>query len=68
MVNPGSSPTHREQAETHGRLSASQWLLVGVFWLCLLLAYTFKGGNVWSLVLLVALISPRLAASCRGLL
>jgi hypothetical protein len=37
-------------------------------WVELLQAYTFKGGNVWPLVLLVTLISPWLAASCRRLL
>jgi len=30
-------------------------------------AYTFKGGNIWPLVLVAALISPWLAARWRGL-
>ncbi len=34
----------------------------------LLQAYTFKGGNVWPVVLAGTLISPRLAARSRGLL
>jgi hypothetical protein len=33
----------------------------------LLEAYTFKGGNLWPLVLLATLISPWLAARLRGL-
>ncbi len=36
-------------------------------WAELLQAYTFKGGNVWSLVLVVTLFSPWLAARWRGL-
>ncbi len=37
-------------------------------WAQLLQAYTFKGGNLWSVVLAVTLISPWLAARLRGLL
>jgi hypothetical protein len=33
----------------------------------LLRAYTFKGGNIWPVVLASTLISPRLAAHLRGL-
>ncbi len=29
-------------------------------------AYTFRGGNLWPLVLVVTFISPYLAAKCRG--
>lgn len=29
-------------------------------------AYTFKGGNLWLLVLLVVLVAPRVAATLRG--
>ena len=36
-------------------------------WAELLAAYTFKGGNLWPLVLVVVLISPWLAAKLRGL-
>lgn len=72
----------------YGRLSAAQWLAVGVVWLALTLvfefgfgrlvqhkgwtelfeAYTFKGGNIWPLVLLVVLLAPWLAAKLRGVL
>ena len=37
-------------------------------WAELFEAYTFKGGNLWSLVLAVVLISPWLAARLRGLI
>ena len=36
-------------------------------WAELLEAYTFKGGNIWPLVLVATLISPWLAAKLRGL-
>lgn len=36
-------------------------------WAAMLEAYTFKGGNLWPLVLAVTLVSPRLAARLRGL-
>lgn len=36
-------------------------------WAELMQAYTFEGGNLWPLVLLVILVSPRLAAHLRGL-
>ncbi|HEX6811007.1 MAG TPA: hypothetical protein VF384_05220 [Planctomycetota bacterium] len=36
-------------------------------WPELLEAYTFKGGNIWPLVLLVTLVAPWLAARVRGL-
>jgi hypothetical protein len=36
-------------------------------WAEILAAYTFKGGNLWPLVLAVVLISPWLAAKLRGL-
>jgi hypothetical protein len=75
-------------APWYGRLASTQWLLVGLFWLVLTLAfessfdrlvqgkswrelweaYTFAGGNVWPLVLVVALLSPWLAARSRGLI
>ncbi|HXV13617.1 MAG TPA: hypothetical protein VEC56_05370 [Candidatus Krumholzibacteria bacterium] len=35
-------------------------------WSGLLEAYTFQGGNIWPLVLVVTLVSPRLAARLRG--
>jgi hypothetical protein len=35
-------------------------------WLELLGAYTFRGGNLWPVVLVVTLIAPRLAARLRG--
>jgi hypothetical protein len=74
-------------APWYGRLSDSRWLMVGMFWLVLtvafefgfgrlalhkpwaelLEAYTFKGGNIWPLVLGATLVSPWLAASWRGL-
>lgn len=37
-------------------------------WAELFEAYTFKGGNIWPLVLLVVLLAPWLAAKLRGLL
>lgn len=43
-----------------GRLQGKPWPL-------LLEAYTFRGGNLWPLVLLVTLLAPRLAAWLRGL-
>ena len=71
----------------YGEMSSLQWLLVGVFWLLLTLAfefgfgrfaqhkpwpelleaYTFKGGNIWPLVLIAILISPWLMAKLRSL-
>jgi hypothetical protein len=36
-------------------------------WRELLEAYTFKGGNIWPIVLVMTLISPWLAAKLRGL-
>ena len=68
-------------------LISRQWLLIGLFWLALTVAfefsfgrlaqhktwaevlgaYTFKGGNIWPIVLLVTLISPWIAAKIRGL-
>lgn len=35
-------------------------------WAELFDAYTFKGGNIWPLVLLVVLLAPWLAAKLRG--
>ncbi len=35
-------------------------------WAELLQAYTFKGGNIWPIVLMVTLVAPRLAARLRG--
>lgn len=35
-------------------------------WSVLLEAYTFKDGNLWSLVLLVTMLSPCIAARLRG--
>lgn len=37
-------------------------------WADLLEAYTFTGGNIWPLVLVAILVSPRLAAEVRGVL
>ena len=37
-------------------------------WADLFEAYTFKGGNIWPLVLAATLVSPWLAAKWRGLL
>jgi hypothetical protein len=37
-------------------------------WAQLLQAYTFKGGNIWPVVLAVTFLSPWLAARLRGLL
>jgi hypothetical protein len=37
-------------------------------WAELLEAYTFKGGNIWPLVLLATLVAPWLMAKVRGLL
>ena len=72
-------------APWYGRLPSARWLLVGVLWLILTLAfefgfgllqnrawsemleaYTFRGGNIWPLVLLSTLLSPWLAAGLRG--
>lgn len=36
-------------------------------WADLLQAYTFKGGNIWPVVLVVTLISPWVTARIRGL-
>ena len=36
-------------------------------WAQLLQAYTFKGGNIWPVVLAVTLVSPWVAARLRGL-
>lgn len=36
-------------------------------WTGLLQAYTFKGGNIWPIILLVTLLSPWAAARLRGL-
>jgi hypothetical protein len=72
-------------APWYGRLGPTQWLLIGLFWLVLTLAfefgfgrfvqgkswgelweaYTFAGGNIWPLVLVVVFLSPWLAARCR---
>lgn len=41
-------------------------LLQGKSWPVLLEAYTFKGGNIWPLVLLVTACAPWLAAKLRG--
>lgn len=74
-------------APWYGRLPSADWLLVGLFWLLLTLAfefgfgrflqhkswadlveaYTFKGGNIWPLVLVAILIAPWLVAKWRGL-
>jgi len=74
-------------APWYGRLPSADWLLVGLFWLLLTLAfefgfgrllqhkswvdlfeaYTFKGGNIWPLVLVAILIAPWLMAKWRGL-
>lgn len=37
-------------------------------WAVLLEAYTFKGGNIWPLVLVAAFIAPWCAARVRGLI
>jgi hypothetical protein len=37
-------------------------------WAELMEAYTFKGGNIWPLVLVAAFISPWLSARWRGLM
>ena len=74
-------------APWYGRLTSSQFWLIGLFWLLLTLifefgfgrfgqhkqwaellqAYTFKGGNIWPIVLVATLVSPWLAARLRGL-
>ena len=74
-------------APWYGPLSSTHWLLIGLFWLLLTLAfefcfgrfvqhkswaelaeaYTFKGGNVWPLVLIATLAAPWLVAKWRGL-
>lgn len=38
----------------------------GKSWSTLLEAYTFKGGNIWSLVLVVVVVAPVIAAKLRG--
>lgn len=37
-------------------------------WAELFDAYTFRGGNIWPIVLIITFISPWLAAKCRGLI
>lgn len=37
-------------------------------WMELFEAYTFKGGNIWPMVLLVSLLAPWLTAKLRGVL
>lgn len=69
-----------------GALSAGAYVLVGLLWLGLTLAfefgfgrfvqhktwpqllgaYTFEGGNLWPLVLVVTFFAPLLAARLRG--
>lgn len=69
----------------YGSLASRQWLLVGLFWFVLTVAfefsfgrlvqhrpwselieaYTFRGGNIWPVVLLATLLSPWLAAKLR---
>lgn len=71
-----------------GPLGSRRYLLVGLLWLLLTLAfefvfgrfvqhkpwpelfaaYTFRGGNIWPLVLLVTCLSPWLAARFRRLI
>lgn len=71
-----------------GKLKASHYLGLGLFWLALTLvfefgfgrllqhkswdqlfeAYTFRGGNLWPLVLVVTAFAPLFAARLRGLL
>ena len=41
-------------------------LLQGKSWPVMLEAYTFKGGNLWPLVLAVTVLAPYLAARLRG--
>ena len=38
----------------------------GTSWLTMLEAYTFKGGNIWPLVLIVVAVAPNVAAGLRG--
>jgi hypothetical protein len=38
----------------------------GESWQAMLEAYTFKGGNIWPVVLVVTAIAPYLAAKLRG--
>lgn len=72
-------------APRYGRMTSRQWILVGLFWLgltlafefgfglfvqhkspgALLAAYTFRGGNLWPVVLAVTFLSPWLAAKLR---
>lgn len=72
-------------APWYGRMTSRQWILVGLFWLgltlafefgfgilvqhkspgTLLAAYTFRGGNLWPVVLTVTFVSPWLAAKLR---
>lgn len=73
-------------APWYGRLASVQWLVIGVFWLLLTLAfefcfgrfvrhdtwtqlfaaYSFRGGNIWPVVLIVTFVSPWLAAKIRS--
>jgi hypothetical protein len=41
-------------------------ILQGKPWSELMNAYAFKGGNIWTLVLLVVVLAPRLAGRFRG--
>jgi len=74
-------PWYRPLASSQYWLIGLFWLLLTVLfefsfgrfvqhkdWAQLLQAYTFKGGNIWPVVLAVTLLSPWLAARLRGLL
>jgi hypothetical protein len=80
LVALAAAPWYGRLASREWLLVGAFWLLLtlafefsfGRFvqqksWAELFEAYTFHGGNLWPAVLVVTLISPWLAAKCRGL-
>ncbi len=75
-------------APWYGPLALRQWVLIGLFWLLLTVAfefsfgrlvqhktwaelfdaYSFRGGNIWPVVLVATVVSPWLAAKTRGII
>ncbi len=70
----------------YGQMNSSQWIIIGLFWFLLTVAfefgfgrfvqhqewselfdaYTFRGGNIWPVVLFSTILSPWVAAKLRG--
>lgn len=76
-----AAPWYGRQTSTRWLLIGAFWLVLTLIfefgvgrliehksWAELLEAYTFKGGNIWPLVLVAAFIAPWCAAKARGLL